>query len=206
MTPVRTITPPTSNAPPPAADVDHLAALLVATRACEPRAFERLIAACRPVVHRHARRHAWTPGDVDDIVQEVWIRLVEHGASIREPRALLAWLMMVTSRVAADLGRRGSRLVPTEVDHESPSPGSTEDHALSTFERREISDGVRAALARLDAEDRRLLLLLDGDESLSYRDVSDRVQRPIGSLGPTRQRLLRRLRVDPDVRRLRLAS
>ncbi len=114
--------------------------------------------------------------------------------------------MMVTCRVAADLGRRGSRLVPAEVDDDWPSPGSAEDHALRSFERREISDGVRAALARLDADDRRLLLLLDGDESLSYRDVSDRVQRPVGSLGPTRQRLLRRLRVDPAVRRLRLAS
>jgi RNA polymerase sigma factor (sigma-70 family) len=206
MTPMRRITPPTRDAAPPAADVDHLAALLVATRAGEPHAFERLVAVCRPVVHRHARRQAWTLGDVDDIVQEVWARLVEHGASIREPRALLAWLMMVTSRVAADLGRRGGRLVPTEADHDSPRAASAEDDALNTFERREIADGVRAALARLDAEDRRLLLLLDGDESLSYRDVSDRVQRPIGSLGPTRQRLLRRLRVDPAVRRLRLAS
>jgi RNA polymerase sigma factor (sigma-70 family) len=157
-------------------------------------------------VQRQARRHAWTPGDIDDVVQEVWARLVEHGASIREPRALLAWLMMVTSRVAADLGRRASRLVPTELDDGSPSPGSTEDHALSTFERGEISVGVRAALSRLDAEERHLLLLLDGDDSLSYRDVSDLVQRPIGSLGPTRQRLLRRLRVDPAVQRLRLAS
>jgi RNA polymerase sigma factor (sigma-70 family) len=203
---VKSLSTPIGNAAQPGADVDDLAALLVATRAGEARALERLIAACSPVVQRHARRHAWTTGDVDDIVQEVWVRLVEHGASIREPRALLAWLLMVTSRVAADLGRRASRLVPTEVDDDLPGPGSTEDHALGSFERREISDGVRAALARLDAADRRLLLLLDGDESLSYQDVSDKVQRPIGSLGPTRQRLLRRLRVDPAVRRLRLAS
>jgi RNA polymerase sigma factor (sigma-70 family) len=198
--------PATWNAASPGADIDHLAALLVAARAGEPRAFDRLIAACRPVVQRQARQHAWTASDVDDVIQEVWVRLVEHGGSIREPRALLAWLMMVTRRVAADLGRRGSRLVPAEADEDRPGPGSAEDHALRSFERHEISDGVRAALARLDVEDRRLLLLLDGDESLSYRDVSDLVQRPVGSLGPTRQRLLRRLRVDPAVRRLRLAS
>src|SRR5262245_31252648 len=101
------ITPTTSKTAPSGADVDDLAALLVATRAGEETALARLIAACGPIVRGHARRHAWTSGDVDDIVQEVWVRLVEHGASIREPRALLAWLMMVTRRVASDLGRRG---------------------------------------------------------------------------------------------------
>ena len=37
---------------------------------------------------------------------------------------------------------------------------------MRTYERREVTDGVRAALARLDAEDRRVLLLLEGDEAL----------------------------------------
>jgi hypothetical protein len=114
--------------------------------------------------------------------------------------------MMVTSRVATDLGRRGSRLVPTAVDDDVPTPGSTEEHALGAFDRSEICAGVRAALVRLDAADRRLLLLLAGPETLANGDASDRVQRPIGSLGPTRQRLLRRLRLDPAVQRLRLAS
>lgn len=77
---------------------------------------------------------------------------------------------------------------------------------MSTYERREVTDGVRAALGRLDTEDRRVLLLLTGDSTHSYRDVSVQVRRPVGSLGPTRQRLLRRLRVDPAVRRLRPAG
>ena len=61
---------------------------------------------------------------------------------------------------------------------------------MSTYERREVTDGVRAALGRLDTEDRRVLLLLTGDSTHSYRDVSVQVRRPVGSLGPTRQRLL----------------
>jgi hypothetical protein len=39
---------------------------------------------------------------------------------------------------------------------------------------------------------------------MSYRQISHEISRPIGSIGPTRQRLLRRLRVDPAVRPLRL--
>jgi RNA polymerase sigma factor (sigma-70 family) len=187
-------------------EVDRLGELLIAARQGCPGAFDRLIAACRPIVESQARRHAWRPDAVDDIVQEVWVRLVEHAEAIREPRALLGWLAMVTRRAASEIGRRNARLVPTDLDDKRPGPASTEDHAMRSFERREVTDGVRAALARLAAEERRLLLLLDGDDSLSYRQVSEQVRRPIGSLGPTRRRLLRRLRVDPAVRGLRIAD
>ena len=187
----------------PELDVDALAAQLVAARDGTPGGFDRLIATCRPIVERQARRSAWRPSDVDDIVQEVCVRLFEHSATIREPRALLSWLTMVTRRTASQVGRRGARLVPTELDDNRSPAASTEDHAMRSYERREVTDGVRAALARLDAEDRRVLLLLEGDEALSYRQISHEICRPIGSIGPTRQRLLRRLRVDPALRPLR---
>ena len=187
-------------------DVDRLAALLVAARSGHAGAFDQLIATCGPVVRRQARRSAWRTDDIDDIVQEVLIRLFENADDIREPRSLLGWLSRVTSRAASQLGRRSSRLVPTDLDDSRPSPASTEDQAIGTYERREVTDGVRAAVARLDADDRRVLLLLEGDEALSYREASHQLRRPVGSLGPTRQRLLGKLRVDPAVSRLRLAG
>jgi RNA polymerase sigma factor (sigma-70 family) len=187
----------------PELDVDTLAAQLVAARDGTPGGFDRLIATCRPIVVRQAHRSAWRPSDVDDIVQEVCVRLFERAATIREPRSLLSWLTMVTRRAASQVGRRGARLVPTELDDNHSPHASTEDQAMRTYERREVTDGVRAALARLDAEDRRVLLLLEGDEALSYRQISHEIRRPIGSIGPTRQRLLRRLRVDPALRPLR---
>jgi RNA polymerase sigma factor (sigma-70 family) len=183
-----------------------VATLLVASRDGHPGAFDQLIAACRPFVERQARRSAWRSGDVEDIVQEVWVRLFENAHDIREPRALPGWLATVTTRAAAQVGRRSTRLEPMDLDNDRPGSVSTEDQALHRFERRAVTDGVRAALSRLDAEDRRILLLLEGDDALSYREVSREVRRPIGSLGPTRQRLLQRLRLDPAVRPLRLAG
>ena len=132
-------------------DVD-VATLLVAARGGTPGAFDRLIATCRPVIERQARRSAWRSSDVDDIVQEVYIRLFEHASTIREPRSLLSWLTMVTRRAAAQAGRRGARLVPTALDDERPSPASTEDQAMSTYERRRghrrSSRGARATRHR----------------------------------------------------------
>ena len=164
-----------NHSPDPRLDVDILATLLIAARDGDAGAFDRLIAACRPIVERQARRDAWRAGDVDDIVQEVCLRLFEHAATIREPRSLLSWLAMVTKRSASQVGRRSTRLVPTDLDDNRPSPASTEDQAMRAYERREVTDGVRAALARLNAEDRRVLLLLEGDDDLSYREVSRQI-------------------------------
>ena len=184
--------------------VDDIAALLVAFRDGRPGAIDRLIAGCWPVVAAQARRFARRPDDVDDIVQEVWVRLVEHAADIREPRATLAWLLMVTRRTALQLGRRDARIVLTEPD-EQPSVVSTEEQAMWAEQRREVAAGVRSALGRLTAGDRRLLDMLVGEgdgRAPSYREASRQLGRPVGSLGPTRRRLLDRLRVDPAVRRL----
>ena len=190
----------------PRPDVEHLATLLVAAAGGTPGAFERLLEVCRPTIERHARRSAWRSNDVDDIIQEVCILLFEHAATIREPRSLLSWLSIVTKRAASQLGRRGDRLVPAHLDDNRSGSASTEDQAMRAHERREVTDGVRSALARLDAADRRFLLLIEADHASSYREVSRQLDRPIGSLGPTRQRLLRRLRTDPALQRLRPAG
>jgi RNA polymerase sigma factor (sigma-70 family) len=185
--------------------VDGLAALLVAARGGRPGAFDQLIAACWPIVECEARRNTFRAADKDDVVQEVWVRLVEHAASIRDPRALLGWLIMVTRRTAAEIGVRHGRLVPTEIDDCSTGT-STEDEVVHAEHVHETTVGVRTALGRLTAGDRNLLLLLIGEGAPNYREVSRTLRRPIGSLGPTRRRLLDRLRSDPAVRHLRAVS
>ncbi len=186
-------------------DLQHTATLLVDIRDGRTDSFESLIRLCRPIVERHARMHAWADRDVDDIVQEVWIRLLRHSDTIRDPQSLVAWLKVVTHRTASELGRRNARMIPTDLADDHPSAASTEDQAITEHDRLRITDGVRSALDRLDETDRQLLLLLHRDDSPRYGEVSRQVNRPIGSLGPTRQRLLKRLSHDPAVRRLAVA-
>ena len=148
-------------------DLQHTAALLVEVRDGRTDSFESLIRTCRPIVERHARLYAWADRDVDDIVQEVWIRLLKHADTIRDPQSLVAWLKVVTQRTASQLGRRNARMVPTDLTDDHPSAASTEDQALSQHDRQTVGLGIRSALARLDETDRRLLLLLHHDDSPS---------------------------------------
>ena len=89
-------------------DLQHTAALLVDIRDGRANSFEPLIRVCRPIVERQARMHAWAERDVDDIVQEVWIRLIQHSDTIRDPQSLVAWLRVVTKRTATEFGRRNA--------------------------------------------------------------------------------------------------
>jgi len=161
-----------------------------------------LIVTCEPFVRRRAAREAWRRDHVEDVVQDVWLQFLSHADDIRDPATLLAWLGTVTRRAAARVGHRERRLVPTDAPDIGAGADSAEDDAIDMCGRDEVTDGVRDALDRLDADERRLLMLLHHDDRPGYRDIGREVGRPVGSLGPTRQRLLRRLRRDQDIARL----
>jgi RNA polymerase sigma factor (sigma-70 family) len=188
----------------PSNDIDpaSAAALLVAVQRGRAGAIDDLVRLCEPLVRRQALRHAWRREDVDDVVQEVWMRLLLKADQIRDPQTLIAWLSIVTRRSAAQLGHREARLVPTAISENSPCSSCTEDDALGHHGRDEVTRGVRMALERLEEQDRRLLLLLHRDDRPGYEDISREVRRPVGSLGPSRRRLLKRLRNDRHIARL----
>ncbi len=190
--------------PRPTIDPDRAAALLIAWRQGRSRAVDELIELCAPFVRRQAERYAWRRTEVDDIAQEVWVRLIAKSSLIRDPQTLLAWLQIVTRRVAAQHGHREARLVPSPVDEEEhPAPCSTEDEAIDRCHRDHLTKRVRTALGELSNQDRHLLLLLHRDDRPGYEAIGRVVQRPTGSLGPSRMRLLKRLRKDRRLEALR---
>lgn len=184
-------------------DTSIIAALLRAASA-DRRALDELIRMCRPFVENNARKYAWGNTDPEDIVQEVWIQLIEHVHRIREPQALVGWLQVVTRRAAGRLGHRDDRLIPTDLDDDVACTSSTEDQVIADQEQQQITSAIREALDRLNDADRGLLVMLHSDTGPQhYCDISRRVRRPVGSLGPTRRRLLDRLGKDPSVRHVR---
>ena len=68
------------------------------------------------------------------------------------------------------------------------------DAALLRDERR---TALLSAFAELSDRDRELLTLLVTDPPIPYADISSRLGMPIGSIGPTRARVLAKLRGSP---------
>jgi RNA polymerase sigma factor (sigma-70 family) len=178
-------------------DAAEMAALVCRARTGDRSAMNQIVDRCTPMVRAVAHRYVSNPADVDDVVQDAWLSLVEHLDSIRSPAATRAWLVQVTTHAAWRNRRKVLRAPPdAEVDERAADDDTAElglSHVWCEQLRQPLAEAVRA----LRPEHRRLVELLAADEPPDYRTASKLLNRPIGSIGPTRQRALERLRRHP---------
>ncbi|WP_246036679.1 RNA polymerase sigma factor [Cellulomonas telluris] len=152
------------------------------------------------IVHRHTnlvmarvRQFRLTPQQAEDVAQTVWLNLLEHLADLREPAALPGWIATATRHECirtANLSRRSVPVDPTTGHFDAQDDTELDSELL----RSERYAALHAALDELPSHQRELLLLLATDPPPSYQEVSAQLGIPVGSIGPTRQRGLARLR------------
>lgn len=170
------------------------AELLTAALSGDAAAWELMVSRHTPYLRSLAA--GYRIGDEGrDAVQTTFLRLFERGGSIRDPRALKGWLRTTLHHECLAVIRRRSR--ETSI----PEPQAWEVllppiEAVSELRlvREEEAGMVRDAVASLPARQQLLITLLQDPDEPGYRDIGDRLGIPIGSIGPTRQRTLRRLR------------
>jgi RNA polymerase sigma factor (sigma-70 family) len=132
--------------------------------------------------------------DAADVYQTTWLRLVEHLDRIENPERVGAWLATTARRECYRVGGRSRRDVLTGDEWAfdgSPEHDAPIDEPAIIHER---DLALHAAFLKLPARSRRLLLLLNADPSYSYAEISRILGMPVGSIGPTRARVLAALR------------
>lgn len=163
-----------------------------------------------PLVWSICRRYRLSPSDADDVVQAVWLRLLEHLPALREPDAMPGWVATTAGREClrhlSRAQRRTARELPV-VDEllEDHAAAQTDDleEALMQAQR---ADALRQAFGALGERCRGLLGLLLRDPAPSYAQIGAELGMPVGSIGPTRARCLDTLRRRPEVAAVRLAQ
>jgi RNA polymerase sigma factor (sigma-70 family) len=178
---------------------DLVIELFLLARGGDKPALAELIERCEPMVRAVARRQLYRRADVDDVVQEVWIALIKNLDRIHAPEALRSWLWAVTSRFATRQSKNLARVALLGDRTEIAGEESAEDKGIGSLTGSDCRGRVRHALRRLDTADQQLLELLFAVDRPCYRSIGRIVNRPVGSIGPTRQRLLSRLRGDPEL-------
>ena len=166
--------------------------LLQRLAAGEAGVWEDVIRAFRPCILARAAQAGLKPWQRQDLEQRVWLTLFQHATSIRDPACLPGWLSTTARRTAYSLlHEEGRELVVDQVPDRGGETGRSEveDRCLDAQRRREL----RAAIAQLPASQRAVVRGLLHD--LSYDEVSALLGVAIGSIGPTRQRALSKLRV-----------
>jgi RNA polymerase sigma factor (sigma-70 family) len=183
-----------------------LASLVERAAARDEAAAAELMERCRSFVAHTARHYLSTPEDVEDVMQEVWLSLVREIGRIRSPELILGWLKKVTEHAAIRQGQRTSRMVTGREIDEWAGDESAEDAGIEEASRDRLRAAVREAMFRLRPADRQLLERLMAVDRPDYRSIGEELNRPVGSLGPTRKRILERLRDDPAIARLAIVA
>lgn len=178
-----------------------------AAAAGSQQAWDRLVQRYLPLVISVVRSFHLTGKDVEDISQTVWLRLVEHIGTLREPRALPGWIATTARHEAIRVQRVRMQASPVDPGAGGPLDRNTESADVGDgLLRAERHGALVAGLAELPRAQRQLLELLVADPPLSYLEISTRLSIPVGSIGPTRARALARLRASSPIQALMTAE
>jgi len=161
----------------------------------DERAWHEIVDRYTPLLASVIRRFRLTTAGAQDVAQTVWLRLVEHLGSLREPRALPTWIITTARRECLRCVSDQRRVLP--LDPQDPSwlaTAADEADPGAELVRAERHEALLAGLAELPARQRELLLLLMADPPLSYEVISQRTGIAHGGIGPSRSRALARLR------------
>jgi RNA polymerase sigma factor (sigma-70 family) len=161
----------------------------------ETAGMSTLVDEVTPLLWAVARQQGLHHQAAEDVVQNTWLKLVEHAPSIADPQSVLKWLITTTKRDAWSSVSRGHREEPAahadvrdaEPDATAPSPElavlAEADDRLVWHHFATLSDRCKA-----------LLRAIAFAEKPDYATVAQALGMPVGSIGPTRGRCLAKLR------------
>jgi RNA polymerase sigma factor (sigma-70 family) len=171
-----------------------IAELVREAAAGDQKAWDALVDQFASTVWAIARAHRLNAADAADVSQTTWLRLLEHLHRIEQPERVGAWLATTARRESLHVLRMAGRQVPNGYDFDV-LPDSTAAVAPDRgIFRSESARLVTELIGKLPVRSQLLLRLLSADSPLSYRDISEALSMPIGSIGPTRARALEQLR------------
>lgn len=167
----------------------------------DPDALAQLVEIFQPLVLAAASRVVHRQADVLDAAQETWVAFIRNGDRIQNQDRIGSWLWTVSMNAARKIQRTNQRQVLSDqmdsvIDAQAPSAEQEPERHLWADQR---SSTVRQACRGLREADRALWALLVDPRGLDYRQISDMCERPVGSIGPTRDRIVKRLRSDHSV-------
>jgi RNA polymerase sigma factor (sigma-70 family) len=163
-------------------------------------ALRELMVRYGPSMTAVARRYLGDAHDVEDAVQDAWMAFLRSGHTIAHTERVAAWLCVTAERAALSIARRRSRCVPVPESTIVRRDWCVDEHG--EVDRAREQRAVRDAVGRLNERDRTLIELLVSGDDLSYTTIGTLTGCAVGSIGPTRQRILARLGRDASIRRL----
>jgi len=175
-----------------ATEGDHVVELLRRCVVGEARAWDEFIARYSRLVYSIPRRYGLSASDSEDVMQAVFVAAFRSLARIDDPSRIASWLITSAHRESWRVGRERRALADsTEFSAHFADLGSPPTESTETWERQDRVDGALAELGGTCEELLRSLYSRRGEPD--YQAISARLGMPVGSIGPTRARCLKKL-------------
>jgi RNA polymerase sigma factor (sigma-70 family) len=157
----------------------------------DERAWEELVRRHDRQLRAIAAAYRLAPDDADDAVQTTWLALLQNIGVIRSHDHVGGWLGTTMRRNCLQLVRRRRRERPLDVVEasvEDPRKG-VEETLIETDRNRFLWN----LIDRLPDRNAQLVRILFSADRPSYTDIASALSMPVGAIGPSRQRALRRI-------------
>lgn len=189
----------------PSVNRDPLAPVIERAKRLEPDAFDLLVDRYSSRLYGFLLRLTSSPEDAEDIVQEVFLRLVRTIGEYEHAGHFEAWLFRIATNLARDRIRRIVR--GPKTTSLGPSPDANDDVAASecdpgvgsppkpgaAMELADEVDRLQGALAKLP-EAERVVVLLRHYTALSFAEIAEAMETPLGTALARAHRGLAKLR------------
>jgi RNA polymerase sigma-70 factor (ECF subfamily) len=167
----------------------------------DPGGFDALVGAYSPRLYGYFYRLTGSAHDAEDLLQEVFVRLVRVIGQYEHGDRFDGWLFRIAANLARDRVRRVRRRQAVQsagaatedggpLEAVADPDGTSPDGVL---ERSEELDRLQAAIDRLPDPERQVILLRHFSQ-LSFREIAEIMETPLGTALARGHRGLARLR------------
>lgn len=161
-------------------------------QAGDVNAFGELVDRYEGKLKRYGRKFLGNPDDIDDIVQDVFLRAYQNIQGFDVSRRFSPWIYRIAHNRYVNALRSGKRLMFVTIDEVFPHPRAKEQ-TDTELQRSETKEMVNAWISELVPSDREILLLYyDGE--LDYNAISDVLRIPVSTVGVRLMRARKKLR------------
>ncbi len=147
------------------------------------QAFNRLVMQYQHLVYNFLYRMAPTWIDLDDLAQEVFVKVYHSIHRLKDPSQFKSWLHSIAVNVYLDEHRRRKKhqerfIADEDVFHNQADP---DEHPGQQLERKELLTRLQEAIEQLP-EEFKLVIILRELQELSYQEIAKTLNISIGTI------------------------
>lgn len=173
---------------PPSASSEQDRALVAEALGGGQGAYEQLMAKYREPIHRHVSRMVRDKGQVDDLVQESFIKAFTSLESYSSEYAFSTWLYKIATNHTIDYLRK-KKLATFSIDQ--PAPGRTDEqtyelpdttyrpdrHVMADQRRERIQEAIDALPPKYHR-----VIVMRHQQEMSYDEIAEELGLPLGTV------------------------